>query len=814
MSDSQGLGLGFAVGDASIFGAGQLADAFGIVKAKLQQVASNDGLFAQVFGDKANTAEFQSVRGQWAIGDFSQLTSVQVISAADMNGADGAYASSTQKIYLSDAAFGMGAAITLVEEIGHFLDAKVGNDTVGDEGERFASSVFELLLSADELSRINNEDDRGFVTVDGQSVVAEFASNRTQIVLGNRVDFDGDGKTDFLRQEKGAFANDAARMLETYLSNGNGSFRQAWVSQDANRNMHGDLTNLFMGDFNGDGRTDFLRQEKGGYASDNWWMLETFISNGNGSFTSRSAMHDGAMNGDLTNLFIGDFNGDGKSDFLRQEKGGFASDAGRMLETYLSNGDGTFRQAWVSQDANRNMHGDLTNLFMGDFNGDGRTDFLRQEKGGYASDNWWMLETFISNGNGSFTSRSAMHDGAMNGDLTKLFVGDFDGNGRADFLRQERGAFASDNGRMLETYTSNTDGSFVKRWQSDDGAMHGDLTNLFTNNNRTQSIAFSVPAGNWKAEYFNNVNRSGSPVLVQDLGSGNQNFSRDWGLGSPGVGVNADNFSARVTTQRYFAAGLHQIESTSDDGVRVTINGSNVIDKMVDQSTTNKGIFNAGNGGTFNVVIDYYERGGGAKLSFSSSVLSSSAYRLSQLLSKSTPLTIQEINESRNLIAQNSSQAERENLYSQLQYKTPYFNQRDNSSSGRIADVMCNVTTLANCLTFLGITNPNSNKQFEDALEDILRGNPKKYPSTNGINARYWWSNLSKLATSLGATSSGVQMLKGFPATDVQFFQTFVRNNWEPALKSGKAVMTSVATTSDGHIVRVIGVDWQRGANY
>ena len=175
MSDSQGLGLGFAVGDASIFGAGQLADAFGIVKAKLQQVASNDGLFAQVFGDKANTAEFQAVRGQWAIGDFSQLPSVQVISAADMNGADGAYASSTQKIYLSASAFGMGAALTLIEEIGHFLDAKVGKDTGGDEGERFASSVFELQLSADQLSRINNEDDRGFVTVDGESVIVEQA---------------------------------------------------------------------------------------------------------------------------------------------------------------------------------------------------------------------------------------------------------------------------------------------------------------------------------------------------------------------------------------------------------------------------------------------------------------------------------------------------------------------------------------------------------------------------------------------------------------------------------------------------------------
>jgi len=40
MSDSQGLGLGFAVGDDSIFGAGQLADAFGIVKMLINQVAS------------------------------------------------------------------------------------------------------------------------------------------------------------------------------------------------------------------------------------------------------------------------------------------------------------------------------------------------------------------------------------------------------------------------------------------------------------------------------------------------------------------------------------------------------------------------------------------------------------------------------------------------------------------------------------------------------------------------------------------------------------------------------------------------------
>ena len=183
--------------------------------------------------------------------------------------------------------------------------------------------------------------------------------------------------------------------------------------------------------------------------------------------------------------------------------------------------------------------------------------------------------------------------------------------------------------------------------------------------------------------------------------------------------------------------------------------------------------------------------------------------RLSQLLNKSTPLTIQEIQESRSLIGQRPD-SERGNLYSQLQYKTPYFNQRDNGYKD-IADVMCNVTTLANCLTSLGVQNPNSSKQFEDVLEDRLRNDPNKYPSSNGTNARYWWSNLSKLAESFGVRSSGTKSLQGFSSSDTKFFQDFVRNNWESGLRQGKAVMAGVYTTQPGHIIRVVGVDWQRG---
>ncbi|MCY7332527.1 MAG: pre-peptidase C-terminal domain-containing protein [Pseudanabaena sp. CAN_BIN31] len=185
MLENQNVGTNFGLSsgiDALTFGS--LPDVFGIVKAKLQQSASNSDLFSQVFGDKANTAEILVVRSQWAIGDFSQLPQVQVISAADMNGADGAYASSTQNIYLSNALFKSGAAPVdsvfgvagvLVEETFHWLDDRVGTDTKGDEGELAKDLLFGRIPNASELVRIKVEDDRGLISVNGHKLVVEQA---------------------------------------------------------------------------------------------------------------------------------------------------------------------------------------------------------------------------------------------------------------------------------------------------------------------------------------------------------------------------------------------------------------------------------------------------------------------------------------------------------------------------------------------------------------------------------------------------------------------------------------------------------------
>jgi PKD repeat protein len=79
----------------------------------------------------------------------------------------------------------------------------------------------------------------------------------------------------------------------------------------------------------------------------------------------------------------------------------------------------------------------------------------------------------------------------------------------------------------------------------------------------------------WKGEYFNNPNLSGAPVLVRnDLGI---NFG--WGPNSPGPGVPADNFSARWTRTVYFAAGSYRFNVLVDDGTRLWIDDTKIIDQ-------------------------------------------------------------------------------------------------------------------------------------------------------------------------------------------------------------------------------------------
>jgi pimeloyl-ACP methyl ester carboxylesterase len=187
MLGSQNAGLDFSANisrDSSVFGVNQLPDILGLAKGKLQQAAAIPDLFPQVFGAKANTSAFRTISQQWAAGNFTNLfPAVQVLSASDMNGAFGAFASSTKTAYLSDGSFKAGAAPTnspfgavgvLVGLAVNWLDDRVGGaDTLGDEADWVRESVFNVPLSSTELSQIKARDNRGFIKINGQQVAVE-----------------------------------------------------------------------------------------------------------------------------------------------------------------------------------------------------------------------------------------------------------------------------------------------------------------------------------------------------------------------------------------------------------------------------------------------------------------------------------------------------------------------------------------------------------------------------------------------------------------------------------------------------------------
>ena len=113
-----------------------------------------------------------------------------------------------------------------------------------------------------------------------------------------------------------------------------------------------------------------------------------------------------------------------------------------------------------------------------------------------------------------------------------------------------------------------------------------------------------------KANYFNNITLSGNPVL-----SRTEAVDFNWGSGSPGGGVSSNNFSARWTGTVYAATtGSYRFQTSSDDGVRVWINGVQVINNWTDHAaTTNTSANISLAAGQFATVkVEYYEKGGSA----------------------------------------------------------------------------------------------------------------------------------------------------------------------------------------------------------
>jgi|GEM_PF-4923619 len=175
-------------------------------------------------------------------------------------------------------------------------------------------------------------------------------------------------------------------------------------------------------------------------------------------------------------------------------------------------------------------------------------------------------------------------------------------------------------------------------------------------------------------------------------------------------------------------------------------------------------------------------------------IASSEPGRLGELLQK-PKLSTQEMVEARSLVAAVADNAKRGDLFEALQAKTAYRNQRDNQvrdANGKLVETkdgqMCNLTSLAMCLSYLGIFNPRAtDTQFEDFLEQVRveHGLPPR------IEAKGWGG----VAAKMGAVVT-------FLGSNVIENQAWYEQHVRPSLRTGHAVMMSVC----GHIVRIQAV--------
>src|SRR5690606_23699034 len=115
-----------------------------------------------------------------------------------------------------------------------------------------------------------------------------------------------------------------------------------------------------------------------------------------------------------------------------------------------------------------------------------------------------------------------------------------------------------------------------------------------------------------QAEHFNNMTLTGPPALTRT--DATVDFT-DWGEGSPGSPIGINNFSIRWTGQIQPCYSENYTFSTySDDGVRLWVDGDLVINDWNDYApkTNSSTPISLIAGTKYDIVLEYYENGGGA----------------------------------------------------------------------------------------------------------------------------------------------------------------------------------------------------------
>jgi PKD repeat protein len=125
--------------------------------------------------------------------------------------------------------------------------------------------------------------------------------------------------------------------------------------------------------------------------------------------------------------------------------------------------------------------------------------------------------------------------------------------------------------------------------------------------------ALAVPTDRWKLEIWSNKELAGATVEQRYDAAGGGGFGFDWASGRPSSCVGNDNFGVRFSRKAYLAtSGSYTFTATTDDGVRLLVDGTSVIDDWRDMAPTAHTASVSLAAGWHDLRMDYYENAGGA----------------------------------------------------------------------------------------------------------------------------------------------------------------------------------------------------------
>jgi hypothetical protein len=387
-------------------GAGQLCNDGEIVDISLQVfLANGDGTFSP--GQAIEGSGFLST----VIADFDEDGKPDLVATDTYNGlwffhgnGDGTF--SNNPTHTSDGDFACGIGAADLNGDGH-LDLVTSGVFVGQyEGYGADAGNLTSVLFGDGTGHF------GTASV----YVGDLSAYSLAIA-----DFNGDGHPDVVT------ANQDADSAVVFVNDGQGGFagpRGSWIGETLGP-INAPLSNPMSVDIDGDGKPDLVLMEWN-IPPDNNYQLTVLLNQG--SFNFSAPIQSDAVPFEFGDFVLADFRGTGLPDFLAIGEDGTV-DGVPNLSFAPNTGGGRFGSPTITTPT-----GAQGALGIGDFNGDGKLDFVAATGGMGSQARSILVTTFLGNGDGTFRTGPSQSFGNTSLAPVAIYVGDFNGDGKVDLL--------------------------------------------------------------------------------------------------------------------------------------------------------------------------------------------------------------------------------------------------------------------------------------------------------------------------------------------------------------------------------------------